>query len=56
MQADARTQGLEIPFLALRDADASALATDIDCLADRFNFAVSDAARKPNELHRLTPQ
>jgi hypothetical protein len=37
LQDELRRRGLELPFLALRDADASASAADIDRLAALFD-------------------
>jgi predicted secreted protein len=44
LQHELRQRGLEFPFLAMRDADASALATDIGRLAALFESAAPAAA------------
>lgn len=43
-QDELRRRGLELPFIALRDADASALATDIDRLAGLLESTAPAAA------------
>jgi hypothetical protein len=50
LQRELRQRGLELPFLAMRDADAAAMATDVDRLTALVNPASCATGECPGSV------